>query len=245
MLRSLIRRRSSVRRSIIYLSYRSFILPTAALKRTWRSPIYSFFQHDVTVQLHHGRLCHFFKCAARHCKTKTGGVHRFQDSKDRSSTANLRHHAINCFGEEAVATATSAVAPKGINQSIFSMFAHQGQKSIQYSHRSHTNIEVRYVSTYYLSDNVFISICSARLVKWVTESNRPTSIVKDRELEQLLTAGRPHISLPSDVTVTRDVNACFKKCGERVRKLLKVSHTTWTRFINTNYPHPSGSSGTP
>jgi hypothetical protein len=139
------------------------------------------------------------------CKTKAGGIRRFQDSKDRASTANLKAHAIKCFGPDAVATATKPDISKTSN-SIFAMFARQGQKPVQYSHRSHTNVEVR-----------------ARLVKWITENNRPTNIVNDRELSELLTAGRPHISLPSNVTVARDIHACFTKCRERIRVLLKVS----------------------
>jgi hypothetical protein len=116
-----------------------------AVKRTWRSPIYSFFKSDdVSVQYHNDRLCHFFPCAARKCKTAAGGVRRFQDSKDRSSTANLRHHALRCFGEEAVRNGTKGADIDGTSGSIFSSFARQGQMPVHYSHRSHTNTEVRY-----------------------------------------------------------------------------------------------------
>ena len=75
----------------------------------------------------------------------------------------------------------------------------------------------------------------ARLVKWVTENNRPTNIVSDRELEQLLTAGRPHIKVPSSDTVSRDVKACFMKCREHIGKILKehpgrvhIASDAWT-----------------
>ena len=62
------------------------------LKRTWRSPIYSFFKTDkVSVQYHNGWLCHFFPCAAWKCKTVAGGVCRFQDCRpgfdSKSSTS--------------------------------------------------------------------------------------------------------------------------------------------------------------
>ncbi|KAL4064063.1 hypothetical protein V8B97DRAFT_2011168 [Scleroderma yunnanense] len=56
------------------------------------------------VQYHNGRLCHFFPTLHK-CKTSLGGVHRYQDTKDKSSTTNLKHHAIECFGEDAVNTA--------------------------------------------------------------------------------------------------------------------------------------------
>jgi hypothetical protein len=116
---------------------------TEALKRAWRSPIYTFFTDNVTYEVHEGRPCHFFKCAARLCKTKAGGVRRYQDSKDQTSTANLKHHAMKCFGADAVATSTN-VDPSRTNSSIFAQFARQGQKPVQYSHRSHSNPEVRF-----------------------------------------------------------------------------------------------------
>lgn len=51
------------------------------VKKTWRSPIYSFFKPSVRVEYENGRLCHFFPCAARQCKTKAGGVRRFLDKQ--------------------------------------------------------------------------------------------------------------------------------------------------------------------
>jgi hypothetical protein len=63
---------------------------------------------------------------------------------------------------------------------------------------------------------------SAHLVKWITENNRPVNIINDRELRNLLTAGRPSIELPSNRTISRDINASFEKCQARVAKLLQV-----------------------
>jgi hypothetical protein len=126
----------------VYIFLQLFV--AEVLKKSWRSPIYSFFKSDgVSVQYHDGRLCHFFPCAALKCKTAAGGVRRFQDSKDRSSTANLKQHAIRCFGEEAVNNAIGGKAAIPPSASIFSLFAHQGQQPVQYSHRAHTNPEVR------------------------------------------------------------------------------------------------------
>jgi hypothetical protein len=65
------------------------------------------------------------------------------------------------------------------------------------------------------------AIHSARIVKWVTESNRPVSIIKDRELQELLHAGRPHLSIPSPRTVSRDINAAFARCRERIKTILQ------------------------
>jgi hypothetical protein len=66
-------------------------------------------------------------------------------------------------------------------------------------------------------------LSSSHLVKWITESNRPIHIVKDRELQDLLTAGRPHIQIPSPRTISRDIKLTFEACRERIGKLLQVS----------------------
>jgi hypothetical protein len=114
-----------------------------ALKRTWRSPIYSFFKPDVSFQYHEGRPCHFFICAARKCKVRAGGVHCFQDSKDKSSMANLKHHALRCFSEDSVNTAIAGKEAATRSGSLFPLFAHKGKQPVKYLHHVHTNPEVQ------------------------------------------------------------------------------------------------------
>ena len=53
-----------------------FILPLSLLshfivaaRKTWRSPIYSFFKPNVAVEIHKGHISHFFRCATKRCKT--------------------------------------------------------------------------------------------------------------------------------------------------------------------------------
>jgi len=71
-----------------------------------------------------------------------GGVRRFQDSKDKSSTANLKHHALRCFGADAVNAAVTGKKASTQNKSIFALFARKGKQLVRYSHRVHTNPEV-------------------------------------------------------------------------------------------------------
>jgi hypothetical protein len=49
--------------------------------------------------------------------------------------------------------------------------------------------------------------------------------VKDREFIQLMKAGRPGTSLPTPMTVGRDIELSFEKCRERIDKILKVRLT--------------------
>jgi len=64
---------------------------------------------------------------------------------------------------------------------------------------------------------------SARLVKWVTENNRPVNTINNWELHNLLMVGQPSTQLPSDDTISQDIKAAYEKCQDRVVKLLQVS----------------------
>lgn len=66
---------------------------------------------------------------------------------------------------------------------------------------------------------VFIS---AELVRWVSESKRPFSIVKDRGFIKLMKTGRPSYWLPSPVTVSRDVKSVFARVRQRIANMLNV-----------------------
>ena len=136
--------------------------------------------------------------------------------------ANLRYHAICCFGEDAVKTATNAKDAESVKGSIFTSFARQGQQLVQYSYRVHSNPEIRYVTSF-MFEVFILTVLSAHIVKWVTEDNRPSNIVNNPEPHKILSAGCPHLSIPSPSTVSWDINASFEKCQERISKLLHVS----------------------
>lgn len=116
---------------------------SVAAQQTWRSPIYSFFKPKVTIEVHHGRVAHFFACSAKKCKTEARGIRRYQDKGDKSSTANLRHHVIRCFGEDSVNAAMKGESDVSRSGNIFSAFARQGKRPATYSHRAHSTPEFR------------------------------------------------------------------------------------------------------
>lgn len=103
-------------------------------------------------------LTYKFKCAATHCKHSSGRiVRRYLDKSDKKSTSNLRRHARNCWGDEIVknADACGSVnlargALKNVtlkDGSLTAVFERTGKGKISYSHRQHTRIETRYVSS--------------------------------------------------------------------------------------------------
>ena len=50
-------------------------------------------------------------------------------------------------------------------------------------------------------------------------------LVKDSEFIQLMKAGHPSTSIPTPITVGRDIKLSFEKCRERIDKILKVRMT--------------------
>ena len=141
------------------------------------------------------------------------------DKQDRASTANLKAHAIRCWGSEAVQNSSNdANATSG---SIFAAFARQGQLPVNVSHRAHTTTQAR-----------------AHLVKWVTESNRPPGALNDRELRDLLTAGRPKLELPSPNTVRRDIKVAFEKSRDVIGDLLR-KHPGRLHFATDTWTSPN------
>lgn len=110
--------------------------------------MYGFYKPDVKVKFDGGCKYHYFKCSARHCRGN-GGVRRYQDSKDRAATSNLKAHAVKCFGKDVVDAAFSKTSEGGRDGTIFTMFARHGQQPVKVSHRAHTTDETRYVIIQY------------------------------------------------------------------------------------------------
>ncbi|KAF8957055.1 hypothetical protein BDZ97DRAFT_1954953 [Flammula alnicola] len=162
------------------------------LQKDWRSPIYAFFNPEVTINDVEGRRVHDFTCNAKHCKGKgknTRLVRRYLDTGDSKSTSSLHRHAKICWGEENVAKADEAkdvgiarAALKGAelrDGSITAIFERTGKGKVTYSHRPHTRVETR--------------------------------IVDDKGFNALMKTGRPGYYIPSRHTVARDTKHVFRK----------------------------------
>ncbi|KAF8231528.1 hypothetical protein L208DRAFT_1000847, partial [Tricholoma matsutake] len=137
------------------------------------------------------------------------GIWRYQDKCNKASTANLHHHAIRCFGQDAIDMAVNG-KPGVPTGNIFSSFTHQGQQPVTYSHRAHLN-----------PDN-----CLA-------------NIVSDPELIDLLMTGHLHLKVPCPNTVQCDIKAAYMKCHEHISKLLQDHprhvHFTTDAWMSTNH----------
>ena len=138
-------------KSFITISSSILIISTlVVLQEDWCLPIYTFFKPDVVFQHCDGRPSHFFTCAAPKCKVRAGGVHCYQDSKDRSSTANLKHHTLCCFGEDVVNAVIAGKEHTNHNHGILALFTCKGKQPVRYSYCVHTNPEVQYVTLLYI-----------------------------------------------------------------------------------------------
>lgn len=112
---------------ITILSSILIISTSEALQEHWHSPIYTFFKPNIVFQYHDGRPCHFFTCATPKCKVCAGGVHWYQNLKDKLSTANLKHHALCCFGGDVVNTAVARKECTNHSRGILAFFCLQRQ----------------------------------------------------------------------------------------------------------------------
>lgn len=59
------------------------------------------------------------------------------------------------------------------------------------------------------------------MARWVTENNRPPNIVTDRQLHDMLSSGRPQLTLPTKYTISRDIFCCFDYAREKIDRLLQ------------------------
>lgn len=60
------------------------------------------------------------------------------------------------------------------------------------------------------------------IVRWVSESLRPFTIVQDRGFQSLMKTGRPEYYIPSSSTVSRDVKLVFARTRQHIAKMLQV-----------------------
>lgn len=122
------------------------------MKKSWTSPIYGFFKEDPVVGTDdHGRPYHKFICLARSCKgTKGPAIRRYLDTKDRTSTRNMKRHAEWCQGEKLVKGSMNSDAMK-VRQGLARMkdgslkaaFEVRGSGVMSYSLSALTKIDVR------------------------------------------------------------------------------------------------------
>lgn len=205
------------------------------LQKEWRSPIYAFFHPNPEITYIDNRRAHDFTCNAKDCKGWGKNpclVRRYLDTRDSKSTGGLRRHAKICWGEENLERADAAKNieearkilknTKLIDGKITAVFERTGQGKVTYSNRQHTRSETRYGSNAFWS-RFLKKKTRAEIVKWVSESLRPFSIVEDEGFKMLMKTGRPEYYIPSRITVARDVRHVFKKTRERIAQMLKVN----------------------
>ncbi|KAJ7343896.1 hypothetical protein DFH08DRAFT_701908, partial [Mycena albidolilacea] len=166
-------------------------------KHKWTSPIYTVFKDNVktVTDSHDGRKYQAFKCnAPGGCKSKSGV--NGDPHSDRSSTSNLKKHAKHCWGSNVVEARLKGVAADTTRDgSIFAAFVRSEECPVNVSHRTHTKPEFRCV--FYPAQNL-----------------------QDRQLEDLLTASRPELTVLSRSTVAHDLKAVYERSADRVKKLL-------------------------
>ncbi|RDX40260.1 hypothetical protein OH76DRAFT_1366484 [Lentinus brumalis] len=71
---------------------------TAKRQKRWTSPVYAFYNPKVGInKVSDKKIGHVFTCAKPGCGQK---ITRYLDTKDATSTSNLRDHIKACWGLE-------------------------------------------------------------------------------------------------------------------------------------------------
>ncbi|KAJ7803769.1 hypothetical protein B0H14DRAFT_2384262 [Mycena olivaceomarginata] len=206
------------------------IFITEDLKAGWKSGVYQFFSDNVKEHTNDGGCKYqFFTCAVPNgCKHKKNGLVRYQTNTDglkatdRSSTSNLRKHAVKCWGKAVVEVRLSGTGDgHSRDGSIFAVFARAEQHPVQVTDRVHTEPE----------------LC-AHVARWVAESNRPLNIVADRELKEILCAGRPEVRVPSRRVLGCDLNTAYEQSRGYIEHLLR-EYPGWLSFSTDAWTSPN------
>ncbi len=181
------------------------------MRKTWDSVIYAFYE-EAEVRYVMQRRVHTFKCSNRGCSRC---INRYLDTKDVGSTSNLRRHARKCWGKDILAAAETMLGRQEVRENVVksilttgSITLHFERKkgAVTYRNRPHTCAETR-----------------TEIAKWVCESVRPFSIVKDKGFQLLMKTGRPNYWIPTPTTVARDVKAIFARTRIHIAKMLQLS----------------------
>lgn len=203
------------------------------LSQKWTSPIYVFFWPTPRIEYINSHRVHVFQCAAKHCKGRNGrGVRQFLDKGDTKLTSGLHRHVKTCWRAETVDAALNTKDLDGARAvlgktelkdgSITAAFEHIGKGKVTYSHRQYTYAETRYEGAYFVCPINLFPLYRAEIIRWVAESKRLFSIVKDRGFKSLMKTGCPEYRLSSPQTVSQDVKHIFVKVRQWIAKLLKV-----------------------
>src|SRR5882724_4935620 len=116
-------------------------------------------------------------------------VWRFLNTKDSTSTSNLRKHAESCWGKDALEVGMAAGTAKDAHESVVkeikgsgsitAAFKRKGKGKVTFSHHQHTKTETKSVTLpCQASVPYLIILCRAEIVHWVAKDLQPFKIVE-------------------------------------------------------------------
>ncbi|KAF9028137.1 hypothetical protein BDZ89DRAFT_902107, partial [Hymenopellis radicata] len=169
------------------------------IRKHLRTPIYAFFRPEMAIEYRRNKTSgknqkhHMFTCAARGCKHR---VARNLETQDRTSTKNLKDHAIRCWGKD---TVTAALEMQNLDKARGLVKKHGGKKNG-------------------LLTTAFTKLkkAGARIFSHVPLTKPEVRIVKDRAFEKLMKSGRPETYIPHPTTISRDTKVLFGKTRRRL-----------------------------
>ncbi|THU89401.1 hypothetical protein K435DRAFT_584588, partial [Dendrothele bispora CBS 962.96] len=190
----------------------------------WSSPIYTFFDPEPTFEYHKSNCkCVVFKCTNRNCKKWE--VVQYLDTKDASSTGNMRSHVKSCWGEDILSEVDQA---KDVDEGWKVTGGYRRNGSITATFEKKRSGQATYSFCQYTKTDTRIKI-----IRWVAESLRPFNIVKDQSFNSLMKTGCPHYYILHPTTVACDMKMVFANTRKRISDMLQNIKGDINCCINT------------
>lgn len=186
------------------------LLPSARLQESWRSLSVVCSKKLLILAIMLSQISWAFACCSeiqRDGKAiRTVGPHGHIEPQTR---------AIKCLSQDAVNAAFAETTLTTMDLSSKHSLAAIRIRLL--SHKVRTNVETQSVTTH-LTFSIPLMLCSAHIARCCAESRQPMNFIEDRKFKILMQAqaGRPSTTIPSPMTIARDLKAAFNRCRDMV-----------------------------
>ena len=202
------------------------------LQKSWHSQVYEFLKADVKIGHENGCKFHLFRCAANNARevALSGNFLTLKTMPEHRTWRHMLSSASVLMPSMLLLTSQNLglVMGPSLLPLLIKVSSQLGYHTV---HSQTKKLGDSLISpSYFLLP--LITLFSAHIVRWCAESNRPLTMIKDRQFIMLMKVGCPCSTLPSPRTISRDLNNAFDNCHKHMDKLLHVFDRTLNIFCH-------------
>lgn len=154
-----------------------------------------------------------FRCSNCRCPHH---VNCYLNTKDAGLTSNLWCHAQKCWGKDILAAVEALLDQDIVHEDVVKSVLVMGSITLHFERKKRT-------VTYWNHPHTHAEM-HTEIMKWVTESMCPFSIVKDPGFQVLMNMGQLSYWIPTPTTIAHDVKVIFAQMHSCIAKILQVSN---------------------